>query len=448
MKKITMMENLTVYVHKSEYKIEVDQKFTHAKSLEDIEDLENPTVGFFDVQSLWKKDNKFYLAYEVLDGYKPLIEAKSYERIIKLQLAQKVLDNDPLLVGKTTLDLNNIFFKDFQDIKLLYRSNGYLPYQDIEPLEQYKLFILGFISEKYGYKKYMVQRDLLLKKENDDFMFAVNAAQSFSKLKHIVSQELIKTQSEYYTQLQSSISNKKTGKKRKIIMGITVLLLLSLLFIGGLKQKEKNVALQYEEDIKKVQLDNDILKATQSGDTEKAISLMKKNKVNDLEIAQMLVDAGKYQEAIDYNKDMEEKVVERLYELGQQDKILTLKSKSDFLKTEKDIIEYDTNVLDPQVTLINNKNTLKRLGLTYIENDNLLMAKEVQNQLKDKELENYIKKYALETEINELNNKLYELEKSNPDKNKNTKKMKGIEENVRSLQKELIKLEEKMGIDS
>jgi len=445
------MEKLTLYVNKSEYKIEIDDKFTNLNSLEDIEDMENTIPGFFDVESIGRQDNKVFLAYHIPEGYEPFVNVKRYERIIKVQMVQQLLEMDPLLeCDKTSLDLNNIFFQAFREIKLLYRSTGCLPYDDtLDRLEQYKLFALGFISSKYAYKKYVVQKDILLKKENDEFFFQINAAQTFGDLKSTIDAELKRMQTDYYKKLQFSVDSKKKGKKRRLFISALLIILLSLLFVGGLKQTEKNVALEFEEEIKAAELENDIIQATSSGDTERAIKLMEKNNEDPLEIAEMLVFAGKYDEAIAYSDNdskIEAKVVDRLYELEQQEKILTLKSESSFLETERLIIEYNTDILDAQIGLIENKSTLKRLGLAYINHGNLNMAIEVQNKLNDGELDNYIKKAELETQINTINDEIYSLEEANKEENAediNTKK-----ETVIDLQKELIQLEEKMETDS
>lgn len=154
MKKITMIDQLTVYARNGEYKIEIDEKFTKINSLEDIEELENPSKMYFDVLMIGKDGNKIFLAYEVPTEYKSFIKIKGYDKLFKLHLLQNLLEMNPLLESdnKTYLDLNNIFFKDVHNIKLLYRSNGKLPYDNKNStLEQYKYLIFGLISEKVSY---------------------------------------------------------------------------------------------------------------------------------------------------------------------------------------------------------------------------------------------------------------------------------------------------------
>lgn len=448
MNKISMIDKLTLYQNKTEYKVEIDEKFSSIASLDELDDLENSSSVFFDVLSIGKQGNKIFIVYDVPKEYESFNQAKRFEKLLRLQLVQKLLEINPLFEceNKTYLDLNNIFFKDFKTIKLLYRSNGKIPYHsDVDALEQYKLFVLGFMSEKYPYKKFVVNKDSALKKENNSFLFAVNAAQSYIDLKDVVEKELNKTQNEYYKKIQFNVDSKKKGRKRKIILSLFFIFIVSLLFVGGMKQNELAVAKSYESQIDAMKLDQEIYQATSEHNIEKAIKLMKKRGDNKSKIAKMLVDVGQYDEAIKMDKDVEESVISKLYALGEKDKILSLKSNSNFIETEKDIVRYNIDSLDSSITLITNKNTLKRLGLAYIEHNNIDMAKEVENRLKDKELGNYIKKAELEEKLEKYNSELYTLKESK--KGNNSDKIKSINDDIISLQKELIQLEEQMGID-
>lgn len=470
MKKITMMDNLTLYVNKSEYKIEIDEKFTKVTSLDEIEDLEHSLPGFFDVESISRQNNKVYLVYDIPKGYEPFERAKKYVPVIKLQLIKNLLTNDPLLEsdGMTYLDLNNIFFKNFNDIKVLYRSNGYLPYpNDLSILDQYKLFVLGFYSDKHSYKRYVVNKDTLLRKENNEFMFAVNAATSFADLKTLVDMELEKEQSSFYEKAQFLETSRKKGAKRKIYFGIVGILLIALLLAGGMKQIEKNVAADFKTDLAEAKAENELILAVSSGETEKAVALMEDKGEDPEAIAQMLLKAGKYDEAIAYDKSIEKEVVSHLYKTGQKEKILELKSKSTFITFEKEIIDFNSDNLMAKAPLMEDKSTLKRLALAFIEHDNFLSAKEVLERMKNdnsgtyklkskeiKELDQYIKKTELEIEVQNLNEQITSLkqvdsfEENEEETLKREAEIKELEDKLVEVQKKLIKLDEKLGMDA
>lgn len=461
------MDNLTLYVNKSEYKIEIDEKFTKVSSLDEIEDLEQSLPGFFDVESISRQNNKIYLIYNIPNVYQSLENAKKYVPVIKLQLIKNLLDTDPLLEadGMTYLDLTNVFFKSFKDIKVLYRSNGYLPYhKDLSTLEQYKLFVLGFFSDKFSYKRFLVNKDNLLRKENNEFMFTVNAVTSFSELKTLVDNELEKEQSRFYEKVQFQAISKKKGKKRKFYLWGLGVIVLGLLFAGSVKQVEKSVAADYRNDIAAMKLDNELTFAVSSGDTKKAKELMKKKGDNPEDIATMLVEAGKFDDAIAYDKNIEKYVVSYLYKIEQKEKLLDLKSKSAYLNIEKEIVEFNADDLASKAPLIEDKETLQRLALAFIEHEDFISSKETLERMKnsesfqltkseEKQVDQLIKKSKLEIEVSSLNEQISFLNQDDnfaeteEEKAKREKELKESEDNLVDLQKQLIKVDEELGMD-
>lgn len=471
MKKITMMDNLTLYINKREYKIEIDEKFTRVASFEDIEDLEHSLPGFFDVESIGRQNNKIYLVYDIPEEYEPIEKAKKYVSVIKLQLIKNFLSIDPLLEseGMTYLDFNNIFFKSFKDIKILYRSNGYLPYhKDISTIDQYKLFILGLYSNKYSYKRFLINKDILLRKENDDFMYAVNAATSISDLRALIDDKLEEEQTKFYEKAQLQETSRKRGIKRKMLFGIIGVLLLLFAFVGGMKQIEKKVANEFKQELIDAEAENDLILAVSSGDTDQAVKLMEDKGESSLEIAKMLLKAGKFDEAIAYDQDIEHDVVKHLYKINQKEKILDLKSESTFLTYEKEILEFDIDNLIAQAPLIEDKGTLKRLALSFIEHDSYDPAKDVLERMRNdnsevynftkeelKEIDGYIKKVDLEIEVKNLNDQIANLkqeenslEPNEEDKLKKEEEIKVLEDKLVEVQKKIIKLDEEIGMDT
>lgn len=469
MRKITMLDNLTLYINKQECKIEIDEKFTKFVSLDEIEDLELSMPGFLDIQSISRQNNKVYLVYDLPKGYQSFNHAKNFIPVVKLQLIKSLLDVDPLLEsnGMTYLDLNNIYFENYNEVKIMYRANEYLPYHTgIGTLEQYKLFILGFFSNKYSYKRFIVNKDNLLRKENNDFMYRINSATSFGELKTIVDMELEKEQTRFYEKIQNEHTSQKRGFKTKILGSFVGLLLVVILFSGGMKKIEKNVRLDFEHDLEMAQIENDLVLALSSGDTEKAQELMSIKGDDPQNIAHMLVLAGKYDEAIKQDETIEREVVERLYELGQQEKISELKSNSTFISFEKDIVEYDVDNLSGNYTLIEDKDTLKRLVFAFITHDHFELAEEVLLTMKSedslldlnstelKEVNLYLKKVDLEIEVKNISEQLVLLKQnesfgeSDEQLEKRENEIKGLEEELVKHQKSLIKLDEEIGIDA
>ncbi|MFH9306023.1 hypothetical protein ACH4J9_33505, partial [Streptomyces albus] len=313
-------------------------------------------------------------------------------------------------------------------------------------------------------KRFLVNKDNLLRKENNEFMFTVNAVTSFAELKTLVDNELEKEQSSFYEKVQFQAISKKKGKKRKFYLWGLGVIVLGLLFAGSVKQVEKSVAAEYRNDIAAMKLENELTFAVSSGDTKKAKELMKKKGDNPEDIATMLVEAGKFDEAIDYDKNIEQYVVSYLYKIGQKEKLLDLKSKSAYLNIEKEIVEFDADDLASKAPLIEGKETLQRLALAFIEHEDFNSAKETLQKMKSsesfqltksekKQVDQLLKKSKLEIEISSLNEQISLLNQDDnfaeteEEKAKREKELKESEDKLVDLQKQLIKVDEDLGMD-
>lgn len=449
MKKITTIDTLTFYVNGLSYMVEINESDTTAKSIEDLEDLERIHPSYAELDSVGRSDGKYRLNYEIPEGYKPFTNAKKYPLVSKLQLIQRLLAFDPLADGsKTFLDFNNVFFKGFKDIKVLYRSNGHLPYHRATILEQYKLFALGLISERFTYKKYVLNKELLLKKEDNHLLYLINAAQTVSELKVLINDVLIEEQAKHHESIKKEIDRRQSKKRRTwLVRGAFTIVIVSSFFFG-MQKIDSSFAEAYETELYELNRENEILLAASSGNVEKASKLMEERGDSKKDIARLFLDTGMYNEAIEYDQTIEEEVVERLYELNQKEKILALNSDSEFIAIEKEIVEYNRDTLDHQISLIDNKNTLKRLAMAYIENEDFSMLEIVQEVLEDPQISNYIERSHLLTEISNLNQQIYDLTENTEDDTEETAdKIKTLNEQLLQLQRELMIIEEELGID-
>lgn len=449
MKKITTIDKLTFYVNGLTYMVEINEDDTTAKSIEDLEDLEQIHPSYAELDSVGRSDGKFHLNYELPEGYQPFTNAKKYPLISKLQLIQRLLAFDPLADGsRTFLDLNNVFFKGFKDIKVLYRSNGHLPYHRATALEQYKLFALGLISERFTYKKYVLNKELLLKKEDEHLLYLINATQSVSELKVLINDVLVEEQAMHHEAIKREIDRRQSKNRLAWVLrgALTIFIVSSFFFV--MNKIDSSISEAYKTELYELNLENEILLAASSGNVEKASKLMEERGDSTKEIARLYLDTGMYNEAIEYDQTIEEEVVERLYDLDQKEKILTLDSDSEFIAIEKDIVEYNTEVLDHQISLIENKNTLKRLAMAYIEHEDYSMLENVQEFLDDPEIADYIERSNLMAEISSLNQQIYDLtENTEDDTEDKENKIKTLNEELVQLQRELLLIEEKLGID-
>lgn len=447
MKKITTIDQLTFYFNQSYYRVEIPERATSARSIDDLEEIEKISALFFEVDSISKSDEKYHIDYFIPEGYKPFVVAKKFELISKLQLLQRFLAYDPLADGtKSFLDLNNVFFKDFKNIKLLYRSNGHLPYHSILPLEQYKLFALGFLSRKFSYKKYLRSKDILLKKEDNEIFYKINNVQSISDLKFLINDLLTEEQSRYHDQIKQELDNKKKKKKVAWTLRGVIAVVIGLSFLIFNQSNQETIAKNFETEIKNLELDNEILISSHSGLTKKAAELMKDRGDEPEDIANLFLDTGMYDAAIETYPDIEGKVIDRLYELNQIEKILSLESDSEFITYEKQIVEYDIQILDRNLDFIENEKTLKRLALAHINNEEYGKLENVQMILNDPELEDYVTRSQLISEISRLNQQIYIIGENSDENYEEV--LSDLNKNLVRSQQELIIIEAKLGIDN
>ncbi|MEK5460964.1 hypothetical protein NST36_19175 [Bacillus sp. FSL R5-0293] len=463
---ITMIGDLTIYTNGDQRKIEIGEKEANISSLEDLEELEIPTATFLELDSASKELNKYNLYYRIPEGFKSIKEAKNANKVIKLQLIKNFLEIDPLgeCNGRTFLDLDNVFYKDYSNFKLMYRStsDGCLPYDKKSLLDQYKLFIFGLYSEKFSYKKFVANRNDLLVKEDSEFLFSVHAIESFEDLKVLVEKELNSEQFQWYEEVEAASTSKKKKNKKVIYTVVTVVALVVLIMAGLMKQSEKSMAEQYENKEREIKVQQELSAALASKDSDKAIEIMEKNDSSKAEIAQMLVDAGEYDKAISYDKEVEEKVVEKLYKLKKQSDILKLKSNSSFMKTEKDIVRFDVESLESDITFIRNKHSLKRLGIAFLEHDEFALSKEAfdrlasgeestglkVNKTEQDEAKSWSEFVDVNEQINQIDGKILALKtkyKGDSEKMKGDTDLEYLENQLMEKQKKLFQLEEKLG---
>ncbi|WP_226567785.1 hypothetical protein [Bacillus stratosphericus] len=463
--KISMIGDITLYKNGKERKIEVSESSSSIKSLDELEELENPSALFMELDSASKESGKIFLSYTIPEEYESLDESSLESKVVKLEIIKNFLNKEPLSAckGMTYLDPANIYIKNYSSFKIMYRSNseGQLPYDQQSHLDQYKFFILGFLSDKFNYKKYSIHKSDLLLKEDNQFMFSVFHSQSIGELKKIVDDELKAEQFRCYEEVnKSSINQKKKFKNKFIIIGVSALVLLFGIVLV-VKVTENKVVNQYaskEEDLKSQQ---ELSLALASKDTNKAITALRKQNKSSLDIAEMLVDIGDYNKAITMDKKVEEKVIEKLYKLNQKEEILKLKSKSTFVENEKAIVKFDVENLSNLIALINSKHTMIRLGLAFLDHEEFELAIDVFNRLSDGEAASTLgvtkterkdaglwsKIAGIQIEISNLNDKIIE-EKSKvnneKEKLKDNVKLSDLETQVMKSQKEIIQLESQL----
>ncbi|MGM0878107.1 MAG: type VII secretion protein EssB/YukC [Bacillota bacterium] len=410
--KIQLFEYGTLFIIKDKhYRLEIAASKVLAERVEDLKDLKEESPYFFNLKEITKERDRFVLDYEIESEYQPLLTSKKYSQVFRLALLNELLELDPLntFKEKALIHPRNIFFKDLKTLKILYRSNQWLPYEDhLEALDQYKILILSMFS-RFTYEKYRREKENLLKKEKDDFFFYVENAESVNDLKELIAQKLYQEETQHFIDLENE--KQKVKRQKWIWAGICIGICAIAFGISLILQQAvtNKVQTAYAKELEKTQQESKFYKLLSEDKFDEAIKHLKETNGSDEEMANLYFAKGEYQKAIDIDKNLIKPTIEELYKADKKDVILELKADISYLDIEKKIISYDYSFLLSEHAFTEDESQLLRIGRAFVENGDLTDAKDVNNRLKNKELEFTIKKKELENNIGGLEQQIKEI---------------------------------------
>ncbi|MBT2655324.1 hypothetical protein J7E81_08745 [Bacillus sp. ISL-18] len=413
--KIQLLEHGTLFIHQNKhYSLEIPANTVLAERLEDLKDLLEESSYFFTLHDIKRENDRFILDYEMEEDYQPIITAKEYSNVLRLALLNELLEIDPLNTMKERVLIHprNIFFKDMKTLKFLYRSNQWLPYDDhVEMLDQYKILIVSMFS-RFSYEKYKREKNNLLQKENDEFLFRIENAESVIDLKGLISERLRQEETKHFFGLGTEQLRMK--KQKRFLAGLSIgicaaAFVLALLFQQSSVNKIQTV---YARELQKAQQESRFYKLLNENKYDEAVSFLKKNGGNIKQIANVYLEKGEYQKAIDTNKRLIKPTIETLYKAGKKDEILGLKAESNYLDIEKKIISYDYSTLLSMQAFVKDKDQQLRMGKAFAEHGDLGDAKSLNQRLKNKELESTIRKIELENQVAALEKQIEDIKEN------------------------------------
>jgi hypothetical protein len=402
MVKIQLFEYGTLFIHQSKhYRLEIPANKVLAERSEDLKELKEDSPYFFTLSDIKKENDRFILDYVMEEGYQTLITAKEYSSVLRLSLLNELLEMDPLntVEEKVLIHPRNIFFKDMKTLKFLYRSNQWLPYDEhIEKLKQYKILIISMFS-RFTYEKYKREKENLLKKEKDEFLFRIENSESVKDLKELISKRLQKEETQHFFGIE--VEKHKVKKQKRILAGISIGLCALALPFGLFIQHSavNNVHTVYAMELQKVKKESKFYQLVSEKKYDEAISFLKKNGGNKKEIAKVYFKKGEYQKAIDTDKSLIKPTIEALYHANKKNEILGLVAESTYLDIEKKIVSYDYSVLLSMEAFTKDKDQQLRMGKAFVEHGDLEDAKSLNQKLKSHELELAIRKKEIEDQV-------------------------------------------------
>lgn len=395
MRKIFMMEDMTVYKENENYKVEIDKNRILTENEKDFEGIKEESPYFFDLVEVKLENEKYYFSYIIEDNYKSITELKHYSYLFRLSILKKLFETSNEIIDKKgLLHPHNIFFntEDLKSIKLMYRSDKWLPEIDnLSLLEQYKLILFSTLT-KYSYEQFRIKKNVLLQKLKSDFLFYIDNSESIDSLYDLINKKLYSDESKHFLDIEQH--EKKLKKFKTRLVGVVIISILfvtiSALIISKLSINKATIA--YNQSLDNANKKTLAYKEISEGNKKGGISDLEDLNASDSEIADIYLYSGDYDQAIKIDKSYEKKVVDLLYKKNDSKKILDLKDDSNYIDTEKKIINYDYAYLVSQKSFVTDKGQLKRMGMAFIQHNNVNDAVDINKRLKDKELANEIKK--------------------------------------------------------
>lgn len=387
--KITLMEDATLYLKSNnQCKIEFGDNIVLFENDFELEELKKESPYFFTLKDVTHENKKCVLNYEIEEGYESFFKAKKYSEIIRLSILERVLDLDPLRMfnEKVFLHPRNLYFKDFKTIKFLYRSNQFLPsVKNLSEIDQYKLLILSMLS-KYSYEKFKIKKNELLEKENNDFLNIIENTKTVSELHKLIREKLFLDETNYFRKVEEGNQKNKIKKiKSKLIMGGVFSVIIVIAIIVNMIQI-KNYKSVSAEQIKSANNSQQAYECLARGDNDKGIKKLKETNPTKSELAEAYFISGKYDDAINTDKDYAKKVVAKLYKNKREDKILKLKTNNKYIEVEKEILRFDRNALLLDKEIVQDEEQLLKIANAFLKNNEIATAKEINAKLNNEQL--------------------------------------------------------------
>lgn len=435
--KILLIDDLTVYTKKNEYTVHINDSKVLAENVSELETLKKENEYCFPLVSVEHEGQKYILKYSIEEGYKPIIRAKSYSNVLRLSILERILAINPLeaFEDKVILHPQNIFFKDLKSIKFMYRSNKLIPYiHNYTELEQYKLLVMSMLSQ-YSLEKFKINKNSLLNKIKDNFLFKVDKAQSIEELHSLINEELNTDETQHFKDIETTKRLNRQKKTMTRILTGAVILIILIVVIGVSKVSNNKVKDVYSNKIEMADNKANAYKYLSLGEYQRGTNLLKKSGYTKSQIADVYLDFEQYDSAIKADPNSTSKVIKRMYETGNQKKILDLKTNNSYINTEKQIVSYNYNYLLAGKQLISDNDQLERLALAFIAHGNIVDAEDVNSKLHSKNITTAIDEKNATNKINSL--------KSSMAKEKDSKKKANIKKQIDDLSQKYLQKDSK-----
>lgn len=437
-------------------------------SVESIEEL-NRTVQkteqnelFLPIEKIDEYNSSYIFTYQVDFGILRNLKTIKQESLsVRLSIAKSIMKQDILnsYNGYVSIYPANIWYYPMRTVKYAYHGSYDMPSTEKESkIVRYKALML-YILIGYPYEK-ALKKEYRLDEKKNPFAVQIINTESIEQLAQLIEEEedII---------LSHDMESRKIKKNiLKIGAGVAAILLFFTNLTTFMSTRhaleasaDAEITMQLQaaqNEIDTLKINEQINESINKKEFESAGKLMEEIGTDNQEIADFMFEQNQYDLALLYNPDILEKVVQYLYEQENEETILELKLEDEIngelvkkLSLEQAIVAYNTEKIDSQWVFIEDKYTLLRAAVAYINNHNLQPAKDICSKLENYEYKqeaDYVNALVVKTETNtslKEAEKSLEEAKALPDEDENkANRIREAENSVNSFMEKLNTAEE------
>ncbi|GMG76954.1 hypothetical protein ICR95_25655 (plasmid) [Priestia megaterium] len=421
---------LKVEGRKCEYRISTS--LTKIDAVSELKPLKSPSHLFFDCTEIHYDKQYTILNYEIEEGFVPLPRARKQAPLQKLAIAENLLTFRFLGESEYTTFLypENLYFKQLQEVKALYRGLKGLT----NPIDQNDFYyiqcLIVYLFTKHSFDSLRKQGIYSVYEDLSDFLKHIADARNFDDIEIAIVRERERLQETYMKELDSKRKTAMPQPNKLLTIGGAIVLAIGL--SGGSFALGKSIyapseastvaATTNQNDLKQ---SNEILQAYRlqyKGQNDELVKLLSTKKQLNAEEKSLLqqgyIGIGNYAEAAKMSS--EEDVVK--YLVAHNDEGLkNWKSDSPLVQFEQAYINRDFNkVIELKDKIKPDDRQKGMLASSYINTNKAKEAFDLAKGLNDKSL------------MIQAKNKQIDLIKSDKEKDDDQKK-----KEIESIQKEI-----------
>lgn len=385
--KLLNMEFGTYQIKNGNAKLEIEKQLFKTHSIHDLEEIQEADERFLSVK-ISELDSSFVFEFDIHQEFYSLKNIVKENEAIRLAIARTIANQEILETSSfedVSMNPSSIFYMPMKTVRYAYRANYLMPTEKSKSnFVKYKALIL-FVLTGCPYESLLDDLSAIKElKEVNPYLEQIAEAKSLSEL------QLILEQTENYVTYQAWRKiDAKENKWKKRTIALACALVLTNVFTMGIvksiaKHQQEAAVNQVRNQYESQKADKQVQKAIAKKDFSAAIKLMKKKKKSNKEIAEMLFEHQQYQDALNYDSNLLETIISAYWSSENKEQILDLTlpdtakdSEKEKLALEKSIISFNTQEMQSSLAFAEDGNSLLRMLLKYLENNDLNAASSV-----------------------------------------------------------------------